>query len=239
VTGKREEGRAYRLEGEVYVTESHRAEIIDCATSPLPRVYAITDVGLSGLSHAEQVKLIAAGGASLIQLREKSASPLEFYEASLLAVANARELGVKLIINDRVDIAMAVKADGVHLGQDDLPPDRARMLLGDSCLIGYSTHSFEQAIAADTMPIDYIAFGPIFETATKQNPDPVVGLNALRLLTQRVAKPVVAIGGINRSNIRSVIEAGAMSAAIIADLLKAEDISEQFRLLNALASARD
>jgi len=89
------------------------------------------------------------------------------------------------------------------------------------------------------MPIDYIAFGPIFETATKQNPDPVVGLNALRSLTQRVAKPVVAIGGINRSNIRSVIEAGAVSAAIIADLLKAEDISERFRLLNALASARD
>src|SRR5213083_2557957 len=128
----------------------------------LPKIYPITDTLISGLSHAEQIERLAAGGASLIQLREKRASPREFYQAALEAMSMARRLGVQIIINDRVDIAIAVKADGVHLGQDDLPPDRARVLLGVSRIIGFSTHSLEQALAADVGRIDYLAIGPVF-----------------------------------------------------------------------------
>src|ERR1051325_2429259 len=114
-------------------------------TFTLPRLYPITDVRLTGLSHAEQVERLAEGGATLIQLRDKLAAPREFYQAALEAVRVARRLGVR-IINDRVDIAMAVEADGVHLGQDDLPPERARQLLGPSRLVGYSTHNLGQAL---------------------------------------------------------------------------------------------
>jgi len=122
----------------------------------LPKIYPITDTLITGLSHAEQVEVLAAGGASLIQLREKRASPIEFYRQAIDAMSVARRLGVQIIINDRVDIAIAVKADGVHLGQDDLPPDCARRLLGESRVIGFSTHVLEQALAADVGRIDAI-----------------------------------------------------------------------------------
>src|SRR5215207_1241913 len=113
----------------------------------LPRVYALTDVELSGRSHAEQVVLMSAGGASLVQLREKQQPALEFYEQAKAAVAVAARSGVQLIINDRVDVAVAVGASGVHLGQDDIPPEAARMLLGQGAVVGYSTHNVEQARA--------------------------------------------------------------------------------------------
>src|SRR5215475_7874566 len=134
----------------------------------LPRIYPITDTTISGLSHSEQIERLAAGGAKLIQLREKRASPREFYRMALDAMITARRLGVQIIVNDRVDIAIAVDADGVHLGQDDLPPERARLLIGDSRIIGFSTHSLEQALAADLAPVDYLAIGPIFQTASKE-----------------------------------------------------------------------
>jgi len=143
----------------------------------LPRVYPITDVSISGLSHAEQVALLAGGGATLVQIREKHAPPLQFYEQAKAAMAVARERGVQIIINDRVDVALAVGADGVHLGQDDLPPEAARRLLGDTAVIGYSTHSLSQALEVTKLPVDYIAIGPIFQTSTKENPSPVVGLD--------------------------------------------------------------
>src|SRR6185369_17643993 len=110
----------------------------------LPRIYPLTDVQLSNLSHADQVRLLSLGGASLIQLREKHMPALEFYEQAKAA----QQLGVQLIINDRVDIALALGAAGVHLGQDDLPPDAARTLLGLQAIIGYSTHNVEQAVSA-------------------------------------------------------------------------------------------
>src|SRR5687768_14146922 len=189
----------------------------------LPRLYPITDTRLSGLTHAEQVERFAAGGASLVQLREKTASPREFYEAALAAVAVARRVKVKLIVNDRVDIALAVGADGVHLGQDDLPPDRARLLLGEGMIIGYSTHSLEQALAADSQPIDYLAIGPIFQTSTKEHPDPVVGLGALAGVKARISRPLVAIGGVDIGSARSVIDAGADAVAVISDLFVTSD----------------
>ncbi len=182
----------------------------------LPRIYPLTDVPLSGLSHAEQVELLSLGGATLIQLREKHRPAREFYEQ---AKAAARQ-GVQLIINDRVDIAMATGAHGVHLGQDDMPPAPARKLLGPGAVIGYSTHNIEQAIAAMKLPIDYLAIGPIFATTTKSDTAPVLGLEGLRAVRREIgAFPLVAIGGISRENARQVIEAGADSVAVISALL--------------------
>src|ERR1044071_2005594 len=126
-------------------------------TFTLPRLYPITDTRLTGLTHAEQVERLAAGGATVVQLREKHAAPREFYEAALKAMQVARALGVRIIINDRLDIAIAVDADGVHLGQDDLPPERARALIGANRIVGYSTHNVKQALDADSTPVDYIA----------------------------------------------------------------------------------
>src|SRR6476661_1304263 len=111
----------------------------------LPRVYPLTDVAISGLSHAEQVKRLAAGGATIIQLREKNMAACDFYDEAKAAVEIARKAGIQLIINDRVDIALAVEADGVHLGQDDLPVESARALLGENVIVGYSTHNLAQA----------------------------------------------------------------------------------------------
>lgn len=195
----------------------------------LPKLYPITDTLISGLSHAEQVELIADGGASLIQLREKRATPREFYQAALEAMLIARRVGVQIIVNDRVDIAIAVKADGVHLGQNDLPPDRARSLLGETRIIGFSTHSVEQALAADLAPVDYVAIGPIFQTFAKDRPDPIVGLETVAEVKRRISKPLVAIGGITLQTASSVIEAGADCVAVISDLLSAGDIPDRTR----------
>lgn len=186
----------------------------------LPRVYPLTDVALSGLSHAEQVQLLSTGGATLVQLREKLMPAREFYEQAGAAVEVARQRGVTLIINDRVDVALAVKAHGVHLGQDDMPPGAARKLLGDEAIIGYSTHNIEQATTALTLPIDYLAIGPIFATSTKRDTSPVLGLEGLRAVRKAIgAIPLVAIGGISAANAREVVEAGADSVALISALL--------------------
>jgi len=186
----------------------------------LPRVYPITDVKLSELSHAEQVRLLSIGGASLIQLREKQMPALEFYQQARAAQRH----GVQLLINDRVDIALAVGAAGVHLGQDDMPPDAARKLIGTQAIIGYSTHNLEQAVNAIRDPIDYLAVGPIFSTTTKSDTAPVLGLEGLRAVRQAIGHfPLVAIGGITSANAREVIEAGADSVAVISALLSVPD----------------
>jgi len=203
----------------------------------LPKLYPITDVYLSGLSHAAQVERLARGGATLIQLRHKSASPREFYAEALKAVAAGRELGVRVIINDRVDVALAVKADGVHLGQDDLPPADARKLLGPDRIIGFSTHTLEQALEAASMPVDYIALGPIFGTSTKQNPDEVVGLDIIGEIKSRISKPLVAIGGITLATVKSVLDAGADSAAVISDLVAHGDPGARVKEFLARISA--
>ena len=190
----------------------------------LPRVYALTDVQLSGLSHAEQVRLLSQGGATLVQLREKDLPALKFYEEAKAAVEVASQHGVQLIVNDRVDVAMAVGASGVHLGQDDMPPEAARKLLGPDAIIGYSTHNVAQAINAATLPIDYLAIGPIFSTTTKTDTAPVLGLDGLRAVRQSIrGVSLVAIGGITAANASSVIEAGADSVAVISALLSDPD----------------
>lgn len=185
----------------------------------LPPVYPITDTQISGLSHGQQIALFAESGATLVQLREKRAPALQFYQEAKAALAIAAERGLQLIINDRVDIALAVGAAGVHLGQDDLPPDVARRLLGDDAVIGYSTHSVAQALQAAKLPIDYLAIGPIFGTSTKENPDPIVGLEGLRAVCAATGNlPLVAIGGITPANSHEAFCAGADSVAMITGL---------------------
>ena len=186
----------------------------------LPKVYPITDTAISGLSHFEQVKRLIAGGAALIQLRDKRASSRVFYSDALAALQIARSAGVKLIINDRVDIALALRADGVHLGQEDMPVKAARRILGNQAVIGFSTHNLEQIQEALHLPIDYLAFGPIFRTTSKRNPDLVAGLTQLKEACEMVLPMrVVAIGGINRSNATDVLNSGANAVAVISAVL--------------------
>lgn len=187
----------------------------------LPKVYPITDTKLSGISHLEQVEKLVAGGATLVQLREKHASSQDFYEAARSVMEFARRANVKIIINDRADIALAVKADGVHLGQNDLPPAEVRKLLGEKAIIGYSTHSAEQAAAASKLPLDYIAIGPVFATVSKENPEAVVGIAGVCEARNMVGNiPLVAIGGINFENAGEVWKAGADSVAVIGAIIR-------------------
>lgn len=201
----------------------------------LPKIYPITDVRISGISHARQVEKLIEGGANFIQLREKYASPGDFYISAQMAIALARKNNTRIIINDRVDIALVLKSDGVHLGQDDLPPAHARKILGKKAIIGFSTHTLEQAVAAVRLPVDYIAIGPIFSTQTKENTDIVVGIEGIREVREAIGDfPLVAIGGINSVNLQRVFKAGADSAAIISDLISHVNtlqISEKMRAL--------
>ena len=203
----------------------------------LPRIYPITDTRLSGLSHAEQVTHLIAGGATLIQLRDKHAAPREFYHQAADALNIARDHGVRLIVNDRVDIALALGADGVHLGQTDMPVEAARDLLGQAAIIGISAHNLAQAQLATRLPVDYIAFGPIFGTSTKANPDPTVGLGTLNEVRSIVGSfPLVAIGGIDFATARETLAAGADVLAIISALVaKPTQIQENLRRMLLLA----
>ena len=198
----------------------------------LPKLYAITDRRLSGLSHAGQVERLCEGGARLVQLREKHLSPRELYAEAAEALAVARRWGARLLINDRADLALALEADGVHLGQDDLPPGAARALLGEVAVVGFSTHNAAQAAEAGRLPVDYVAVGPIFQTSSKEKPNPVVGLEGVRGARAAVPAhiPLVAIGGITAESARSVLEAGADSVAVIGALLRRGEPDEIARL---------
>ena len=214
--------------------------IADIVRFTLPKIYPITDTSISGLPHRDQVKQLIEGGATLIQLREKRMSPREFFQDALDAMNIAHSAGVKLIINDRVDIALAIGADGVHLGQTDMPVEAARRLLGEHAIVGFSTHNLNQVEEAVSLPIDYLAFGPIFPTATKENPDPIVGLTELAQIKNLVGSlPLVAIGGISAETIREVLISGADSVAIISAVLNGHNpIAENLRILaNLVISA--
>ena len=190
----------------------------------LPKIYPLTDVGLTGLTHAEQVRRLAKGGAILIQLRDKTSGARHFLESAKAAIIAARECGVQLIINDRADIAAAAGADGVHLGQDDLPVAAARQLLGRKAIIGLSTHSLSQAEAALRQGIDYLAFGPVFSTGTKDDTAPEVGLDGLKAVRSKIGQfPLVAIGGITIDRALDVLQGGANSVAVISALLRNPD----------------
>ncbi|MGA2903719.1 MAG: thiamine phosphate synthase [Candidatus Korobacteraceae bacterium] len=204
----------------------------------LPKLYAIVDVSCFAMplrttgAIVDYARDLASGGATIIQYRNKVGTTREM-------LAHARELrhvlddGVTLIMNDRADICIAADLQGVHVGHDDLSPEGARAVIGSNRILGVSTHNLEQLREADAGPADYIAFGPVFTTSTKRNPDPVVGLDGIRSARAATKKPLVAIGGITRANARSVIDAGADSVAVIADLLSSPaKVAEEFlRLL--------
>ena len=199
-------------------------------------LYPITDRRLSGLSTANQVFLLSKAGVRLVQIREKAAAPVKFYAEAEAALGIARELGTTVIINDRVDIALALRADGVHLGQDDLSPEAARRILGPTAIIGFSTHSLEQARLAVEMPVDYVAIGPIFATATKKSSNQPLGLTGLKVVCQAAGTiPVIAIGGITVENMELVLKTGARAVAVIRDIWTpaAEAPTKIRRLLDA------
>ncbi len=187
----------------------------------LPRLYPIVDASCfreyAGLFAAAE-ELVAAG-CTLLQYRDKSGNARQMLD-------QARELrarlgpSVKLIMNDRADLCLAAAFDGLHIGQDDLSPESARRIIGPDRRLGVSTHNPEQLAEADKTSADYLAIGPVFATSSKVNPDPTVGLEGVRRARELTNKPLVAIGGITRSNARSVIDAGADSVAVISDLLR-------------------
>lgn len=192
--------------------------------SAVPSIYALTDRGASGMPHDVLVRELVAGGIRWIQLREKELDDAAFFAQAERAVMEL-PAEVCLLINDRPDLALGIMADGVHLGQGDLPPAEARALPGaGQLIIGYSTHSVDEALlAASDGAVDYLAIGPIFLSSTKNVRSPL-GLEVIRRLRDRTEKPIIAIGGIDRSNVRSVIEAGADGCAVVAALYRGGNI---------------
>jgi thiamine-phosphate pyrophosphorylase len=184
-----------------------------------PRLYAIIDPTLLTISELELAEALAGSGVELIQYRSKTASSRQFFEVSRKLSSFLKPRGVRFVVNDRADIALLADAGGVHVGQDDLSVEDAREILGPEKWVGFSTHSLEQVAAADVTSADYIAFGPIFPTATKKNPDPVVGTGLLRKARELTRKPLVAIGGITLERAAEVYRAGADSLAVIRDLI--------------------
>jgi thiamine-phosphate pyrophosphorylase len=185
----------------------------------LPRLYAIIDAGFfpdegALLGFARELR---AAGVTLLQYRNKSGSSRQLLSQARELRRNLR--GAQLIMNDRADLCVAAGFDGIHVGQDDLPAEDARKLVGSKRWLGVSTHVTEQVRQAAETSADYIAVGPVFPTATKANPDPVIGLAGVKRARELTSKPLVAIGGITRENCRSVVEAGADAVAVISDLL--------------------
>jgi thiamine-phosphate pyrophosphorylase len=186
----------------------------------LPKFYPILDTEIAvrhGIDPVTAAELILEGGAKILQFRHKGFFSREVF-AQLEQVAKlCREAHARFVVNDRADLA-ALTGAALHLGQDDMPPSAARKVVGARTLIGFSTHNERQLREAAAEPADYLALGPIFGTASKQNPDPVVGIDELRRLRALSERPLVAIGGITRANAQAVLAAGANAVAIIGDL---------------------
>jgi thiamine-phosphate pyrophosphorylase len=188
----------------------------------LPKLYPILDAScfIDAAQLLAAAEELAGAGITLLQYRNKSGDARQM-------LGQARDLHagvgakVRLIMNDRADLCLAAGFDGLHVGQDDLSPASARLIIGSERWLGVSTHNPEQLAEADKTSVDYLAIGPVFATTSKADPDPVVGLEGLRRARELTRKPLVAIGGITRANVRSVIEAGADSVAVISDLLLA------------------
>lgn len=199
----------------------------------LPSLYAILDPEQTqGRSPHMVVHQLLEGGVKMIQLRGKAMSSRDFLELARIARELTTPFDCKLIVNDRVDIALASAADGVHLGQEDLPLQIGRNLLGDK-IIGISTHTVDQAKEAEENGADYIGFGPMFGTNTKDTGYGARGLEMLAQLREVVALPIVAIGGITEATVDDVWHAGADAAAMISDILKAEEITAKVRAILA------
>lgn len=193
-------------------------------------LYAIIDNSIRpDLSNIEITKKVLAGGAQILQLRGKGLSSRELLEQAREVRELTRKTGATFIINDRADIALLSGADGVHLGQDDLPISEARKILGRGKMIGISTHNIEQALKAEQEGADYIGFGPIFDTKTKADAEEAKGVSALKEVKSKVSIPVIAIGGINLENVGEVMDAGSDGAAVISAIITAENMEDATR----------
>jgi thiamine-phosphate pyrophosphorylase len=204
----------------------------------LPPLYAVLDPEqTSGRDPEAVLRRLLDGGAKIVQLRVKSMAPRDFLQLARSARSLTRSHDCRLIINDRADIALACDADGVHLGQEDLPLHAARKIMGQK-LIGISTHDADQASEAERSGADYIGFGPMFGTTTKETGFSARGVDMLRQIRAAVKLPIVAIGGIKENNVQEVWRAGADSAAIISDILGAEHVTAKTKRILALHSVR-
>lgn len=197
-------------------------------------IYALTDSRLAmGRSVEEQARTLLSAGVKILQYREKHAPAGRMLEECRLLRSLTQEAGATFIVNDHIDIAMLVNADGVHVGQDDLPVPEVRRLLGADKIIGLSTHSPEQAKAAVLAGADYIGVGPIFATQTKEDVCAPVGFSYLEWVSANISLPFVAIGGIKEHNISEVARRGARCCALVSELVGAMDIAAKVRAVRA------
>jgi len=197
----------------------------------LPRLYPILDtesLETRGISLETAAAAFLEGGAGILQIRHKGHWSRDFFEAAKRTARLCRENGTDLIVNDRADFALLLEA-GLHVGQDDLAPRDARKLMGPDAVIGFSSHNVAQLCAAGGEPVDYVALGPVFRTASKRHPDPVVGVDEVARCRALLDKPLVAIGGITRENALDVLHAGADSVAVIAGLLPESATAQSLR----------
>lgn len=198
-------------------------------------LYVITDRRIArGLSHAEIARRAVSGGADVIQLRDKTLSSRAMIQAAWEIRSITRETGTCFIVNDRIDIALAAGADGVHLGHEDLPVISARRIAPPGFIIGVSIGTVAGAVSAVSAGADYIALSPTFDTASKEDAGPGYGLQTLREICETVSVPVIAIGGINPGNLAGVIAAGAAGIAVISAVVASEDIAGAARNLKEL-----
>jgi thiamine-phosphate pyrophosphorylase len=205
----------------------------------LPRLYVILDAALLTLPDTECAQSLADAGVRLLQYRNKSASSRKLFDSAKKLSAQLRPRGVSFVVNDRADVAALVDATGIHVGQQDLSVENVRRVVGPSKWVGVSTHNREQFERAAATSADYIAVGPIYSTSTKTNPDPVIGIDFIRMVRTLTDKPIVAIGGITLDRASEVIRAGADSIAVISDILLAPDPGRRARqFLDILESAK-
>ncbi|MBP2674909.1 MAG: thiamine-phosphate pyrophosphorylase [Deltaproteobacteria bacterium] len=200
------------------------------------RLYLVTDEKLSrGRSHLEVAEAAIRGGADVIQLRDKTADSGTLYRVAVAMRKLTLEAKIPLIVNDRLDIALAVDADGLHVGQDDLPASVARRLLGPGKILGVSTETPQEALQAEKDGADYLGVGPIFEArGTKADAGEPKGPAMIAPIRAKCRLPIVAIGGIKAGNARSVLEAGADAVAVISDIVAADDIEQAARRMKRL-----
>lgn len=199
------------------------------------KIYGLTAESLSkGKTNLQVVSEMIAAGIKVIQYREKEKSFKAMYEECLAIRNLTKEAQVTFIINDRLDLALAVDADGLHIGQDDLPITIARKLLGKDKILGLSTHSPQEAhLAEDSNIVDYIGVGPIFDTATKKDAGKGLGLDFLNYVSNNIKIPFVAIGGIKEHNVESVVKSGAKIVAIVSEIVGATDIKAKVQNIEA------
>jgi thiamine-phosphate pyrophosphorylase len=206
---------------------------------PAPFVYPILDIAaLAGRAPEAVAAALGQGGARVLQVRGKGVPDSVLLDAVRRALAVARARGIALLVNDRADVALIAGADGVHVGQDDLPPAECRRLLGPDAIVGFSTHRLAEVQAAAAEPVDYIAFGPVFATSTKADAQPVVGLPGLREARRHTRHALVAIGGITRDNAAAAVAAGADGIASISALVGGHDVAAAVSAMQAALAAR-